>query len=384
LSREEVRRALGAVRIPVYRACLTTIYAGGLRLLEGAHLQVPDIDSDRMLFHVHGKGKKDRYVPLPEPTLHLLRAFWRTHRSPLWMFPAPTRHGLKHSLAHNGGPVTRSSLQSAFRRALKQCAVVKRAHVHTLRHSYATHLLEAGVNLRIIQENLGHGSARTTQIYTHLTREVRATLTDPLNQLLQGLRSCPEVFMLEVADIFRLHGAAYRARCGDRLLPSHQRARQDIAACRTAYFGGHLKQCDRCGQKVYTYHSCGNRHCPKCHRHQTERWIEKQRPRLLPCFYFLLTFTLPSELRPLARAHQKKLYGLLMRCAVAALRKLARDPRYLGARPGCLAVLHTWTRAMLYHPHVHLLVTAGGLSADRTQWIPSKNPGIWSRWRRSR
>jgi site-specific recombinase XerD len=187
LSREEVRRALGAVRIPVYRACLTTIYAGGLRLLEGARLQVPDIDSARMLFHIHGKGKKDRYVPLPEPTLQMLRAFWRTHRSPLWLFPAPTRHGLKHSLAHNGGPVTDSSLQSAFRRALQQSGIVKRAHIHTLRHSYATHLLEAGVNLRIIQDNLGHGSARTTQLYTHLTREVRATLTDPLNQLLQGL-----------------------------------------------------------------------------------------------------------------------------------------------------------------------------------------------------
>jgi len=187
LSREEVRRALAAVRIPVYRACLTTIYAGGLRLLEGTRLQVPDIDSGRMFFHIHGKGKKDRYVPLPEPTLHMLRAFWRTHRSPLWLFPAPTRHGLKYSLAHNGGPVTDSSLQSAFRRAIQQSGIVKRAHVHTLRHSYATHLLEAGVNLRIIQENLGHGSARTTQLYTHLTREVRATLTDPLNQLMQGL-----------------------------------------------------------------------------------------------------------------------------------------------------------------------------------------------------
>ncbi len=100
LSREELRRILTRVRIPVYRACLTTIYAGGLRLLEGAHLQVPDVDSGRMLLHIHGKGKKDRYVPLPEPTLQLLRAHWRTHRSPLWLFPAPTRHGLEHSLAH--------------------------------------------------------------------------------------------------------------------------------------------------------------------------------------------------------------------------------------------------------------------------------------------
>jgi integrase/recombinase XerD len=187
LSREEVRRILVEVRIPVYRACLTTIYAGGLRLLEGAHLQVPDVDSGRMLLHIHGKGKKDRYVPLPEPTLQMLRSYWRTHRSHEWLFPAPTRRGLKHSLAHNGGPVTRSSLQSAFRRALQRTKIVKRAHVHTLRHSYATHLLEAGVNLRIIQDNLGHGSARTTQIYTHLTREVRATLTDPLNRLMQDL-----------------------------------------------------------------------------------------------------------------------------------------------------------------------------------------------------
>jgi len=180
--------------------------------------------------------------------------------------------------------------------------------------------------------------------------------------------------MLEVADVFRLHGPAYRARYGDRLLPSHVRAMHDIVACRTAYLGGHLKQCDHCGHKVYVYHSCRNRHCPKCHRGQTERWLAKQQARLLPCRYFLLTFTLPSELRALARSHQKQVYGLLMRCAAAALLKLSADPRYLGARIGCLAVLHTWTRAMLYHPHVHLLVTAGGLSADGTQWIEPDNP----------
>lgn len=187
LSREEVRRVLAVVRIPVYRVCLTTIYACGLRLLEGARLQVPDVDSARMMLHIHGKSKKDRYVPLPQSTLELLRAHWRTHRSPLWLFPAPTRHGLVHSLKHDGGPVTRSSLQSAFRRAVQRAGIAKRAHVHTLRHSYATHLLEAGVNLRLIQDNLGHRSPRTTAIYTHLTGEVRATLTAPLNQLMRDL-----------------------------------------------------------------------------------------------------------------------------------------------------------------------------------------------------
>jgi hypothetical protein len=180
--------------------------------------------------------------------------------------------------------------------------------------------------------------------------------------------------MLEVADIFRLHGAAYRARFGSRLLPSHQRAMHDIEACRTPYFGGHVKQCDGCGHKLYAYHSCGNRHCPKCHTSQTERWLDKQRRRLLPCQHYLVTFTLPAELRSLARTHQRVVYGLLMRTAATALRELCLDPRYLGARIGCLAVLHTWTRAMLYHPHVHMLVTAGGLSADGTRWIEPKSP----------
>ena len=173
--------------------------------------------------------------------------------------------------------------------------------------------------------------------------------------------------------IFRRHRAAYRARFGARLLPSQLRAMRDIEACRTAYFGGHLKQCDHCGRQVYAYHSCRNRHCPKCHGDQTERWLAQQETRLLPCTCFLVTFTLPAELRPLAFANQKKVYGLLMRAAAAALQKLALDPRYVGGRLGILAVLHTWTRAMLYHPHVHLLVTGGGLSADGKEWLPAKH-----------
>jgi integrase/recombinase XerD len=187
LSREEVRRILVAVRIPVYRACLTTIYAGGLRLMEGARLAVADVDSARRALLIHGKGKHDRYVPMSEATLEGLRAHWKTHRSPLWVFPAPTRHGTAWSVEQGAGPVERSSLQDAFRHARDRAGIAKRAHVHTLRHSYATHLLEMGVSLRVIQENLGHRSLRTTQIYTHLTREVRSTLTDPLADLTRDL-----------------------------------------------------------------------------------------------------------------------------------------------------------------------------------------------------
>jgi len=180
--------------------------------------------------------------------------------------------------------------------------------------------------------------------------------------------------MLEVADIIRLHGPAYREQYGHTLSAVQKRALRDIAACRTPFFGGHVYQCDHCQQKVFSYHSCRNRSCPKCHQGQTERWLDQQRGRLLPCNYFLLTFTLPTELRPLARSHPKKIYGLLMKAAADALQTLVRDPRFVGARIGALAVLHTWTRAMLFHPHVHMLVTAGGLSSDGPSWVNSKNP----------
>jgi site-specific recombinase XerD len=186
LSRDEVWTILATVRTPVYRVCLTTIYCCGLRLTEGTRLQVPDVDGARQVLHVHGKRRKDRYVPLPDATLALLRAHWRTHRNPLWVFPTITR-------SHDGvlsdpgvGPISRASLQSAFVRAVKQSGVHKRAHVHTLRHSYATHLLEAGVNLRLIQEYLGHTSPQTTALYTHLTRELREAALEPINDLMHA------------------------------------------------------------------------------------------------------------------------------------------------------------------------------------------------------
>jgi len=191
LSRDEVWRILDEVTIDVYRVCLTTIYSCGLRLLEGATLQVPQIDSARMQLHIHGKGGRDRYVPLPEGTLLMLREFWKTHRSPIWLFPATTRKGLKHSLENDGGPINRSSVQGAFRRARDKAGIRKKAHIHTLRHSYATHLLEDGVNLRLIQVYLGHSSVRTTQIYTHLTREVCARANDPVNRLMERPKKKP-------------------------------------------------------------------------------------------------------------------------------------------------------------------------------------------------
>lgn len=180
LSVGEVRQVLDRVRHWHYRVCLSTIYACGLRLQEGLHLQISHIDGARQMVHVcHGKGGKDRYVPLPQPVLEMLRQYWGTHRDPIWIFPS-THQTVK-------GPMDASGLQRAFKAALRESGIQKPATVHTLRHSYATHLLEAGLNLRIIQDYLGHASPTTTAIYTHLTQSSEDIAIQAVNRIVAGL-----------------------------------------------------------------------------------------------------------------------------------------------------------------------------------------------------
>jgi integrase/recombinase XerD len=168
LSIDEVRRLIDAVRTPHNKTFFWTVYSLGLRLQEGLNLQVGDIDSARMVVHVHrGKGSKDRYVPLPPRTLTVLRQYWATHRHQVWLFPATGRdHDQAVSAAE---PMARSSVHGAMKRVVQELGFRKRVTIHTLRHSYATHLLEAGVNLRLIQQYLGHRSLQATMVYLHLT-----------------------------------------------------------------------------------------------------------------------------------------------------------------------------------------------------------------------
>lgn len=184
LSLAEVRHLLGGLRQPVYRTCLNTIYACGLRLQEGIQLQVNQIDSGRMLVHVRGgKGNKDRYVPLPTHSLAQLRAYWVSHRHPVWLFPGRDDFGR----TTKNQPMDASSVQRAFAAALHESGISKQVSVRTLRHSYATHLLEAGVNLRLIQSYLGHDSLATTARYTHLTPQTHLTAIAVINQLMADL-----------------------------------------------------------------------------------------------------------------------------------------------------------------------------------------------------
>ena len=179
--------------------------------------------------------------------------------------------------------------------------------------------------------------------------------------------------MTTLAEIVRQHGAAYRQKFGDRLLPSHKRVLRDVVQCRTAAFGGHVYHCAACDETHYQYHSCQNRHCPQCQHNTAQQWLVRQQALLLPTPYFMVTFTLPAFLREVARRNQRIVYNLLFRSAAAALQELARDPRHVNGQVGLIGVLHTWGRNLSYHPHVHFLVPAGGVAIDGKQWLPTRH-----------
>ena len=187
LSVEEVRSLLARIKTFHNYAYLSTVYSCGLRLDEARHLEVSDIDSSRMMIHVHrGKGAKDRYVALPQATLKLLRRYWLTHRHPRLLFPALGRSG--RGAKESQTPMAKSSVQGAFRRAKFEAAIGKKGvAIHTLRHSYATHLLEAGVNLRTIQRYMGHAQLETTMLYLHLTQKGQEDACQLINQVMEGL-----------------------------------------------------------------------------------------------------------------------------------------------------------------------------------------------------
>lgn len=172
---------------------------------------------------------------------------------------------------------------------------------------------------------------------------------------------------MEVADIFREHGEAYRRT--HALTPEQLKVMGDIEACRTAVLGGHVDICDHCGHEVPSYNSCLNRHCPKCQGHNQAKWIELRQARTLPTHYFHVVFTLPEELRSVARCNRKVIFNMLFKSAAETLLELGGDKKHLGGLLGITAVLHTWTRELDFHPHVHCIVTGGGLDEKNDQWI---------------
>jgi len=186
LSFEEVRRMLAVVHVHRHYAFLTTTYSCGLRLQEALSLHVADISSDRMMIHVrNGKGSKHRYVPLPSSTLTVLRNYWATHRNHTFIFPAAGRNG--KTCPSETKHMSKQSVQRAIKLAVDDAGIRKKAHIHTLRHSYATHLLEQGVSLKLIQEYLGHANIQTTLIYVHLTTKSHDQAYTRIEKLMSDL-----------------------------------------------------------------------------------------------------------------------------------------------------------------------------------------------------
>src|SRR5208337_5346775 len=176
---------------------------------------------------------------------------------------------------------------------------------------------------------------------------------------------------LAVGDILRMHGDAYRAK--HPVTPEQAQVMRRLADCRTAALGGHVDACTGCGWTRISYNSCRDRHCPKCQAGKRAAWLETRLQRLLPVGYFHVVFTLPDILQPLILHNQRRLYQLLFQAASATLLTLAADPQRLGAQIGVTALLHTWGQNLRFHPHLHCVVTGGGLALDGQRWVAGKH-----------
>ena len=179
---------------------------------------------------------------------------------------------------------------------------------------------------------------------------------------------------LEVADIFRRYGDAYRL--ANTLSYAQRRVMRAIEQCRTAALGGHVEACDSCGHQRISYNSCRNRHCPKCQSLARAKWLQDRQAELLPVEYFHVVFTVPEEIAAIAFQNKKEVYGILFRAAAETLRLIAADPKHLGAEIGWIAILHTWGQNLLHHPHLHCLVSGGGISSGGSRWIACR-PGFF-------
>ena len=305
---------------------------------EVANLKVSDIDSQRMTLRVkQGKGQRDRYVMLSPQLLELLRDWWRAARPQALLFPGQ----------NPVNPMSARQLGRAVHAAASLAGIAKRVSPHTLRHSFATHLLEQNVNIRVIQVLLGHAKLETTALYTRVAVSTIREVKSPLERLGVNLaiRSSPAWL--------RPHGAASPG--GRRRLSrpwggvaqgqrrhvglGQLKVMSAIETCRTAGLGGHVERCEDCAHERVAYNSCRNRHCPKCQGAAARQWLAEREAEFLPVPYYHVVFTLPASISAIAFQNKAAVYDLLFRSAAETLLTIAADPRHLGAVIGLTAVL---------------------------------------------
>ena len=243
-----------------------------------------------------------------------------------------------------------------------------------------------GTDIRLIQAVLGHDKLDTTARYTRVATGRIAAIESPLSGRRQaeaareeeqgqgGIGRAMSRPVLEVADIFRDHGAAWREANRGHVSLGQLKVMSAIERCRTAALGGHVARCenDACGRTVIAFNSCRNRHCPKCQGSAAREWLAEREAELLPVPYFHVVFTLPAPIASIAYQNKAAIYGILFKASAETMLRIAADPKHLGARIGITSVLHTWGSAMTHHPHVHMIVPGGGLSADGQRWIAGR------------
>ena len=308
ISREEIKKLLAVTTNLKFKTMFMVAYSAGLRVNEITHLKVFDIDSRQMQILVReGKGKIDRYSLLSEVILKFLRQYWKQYRPDVWLFPGKIP----------GQPMSNRAFQDAFQKARKKSGINTRASLHSLRHSFATHLLENGTDIVRIQHLMGHARIGTTTLYLHLAKSRILEVKSPLDSLLEEDKDG-----LELQDVFQQFGQAYRQ---NHSLPLNQlKTIKAIESCRTAGQGGHIDECDSCGHVRVSYNSCRNRHCPKCQGLAKEQWLLERERDLLNIGYFHVVFTGPDSLNPLALQNQKVFYSLLFKAASETLVELSR------------------------------------------------------------
>jgi hypothetical protein len=308
-----------------------------------------------------GKGAKDRYVPISPRLLIALRAYWKECRPSDYLFPGKT----------DDTPLNKAVVQKACSLATAQAKINKHVTPHTMRHSYATGLLEAGVDLMAISKLLGHSSFLTTMVYLHCRRQHFENYPSPIDWL--PVRQCPKWIdpAPSVHSLLLKHTERTLKRYGQGIPQHVENTLLRMHYCRTPVLGTRHYRCDPCDFEKTVYNSCGDRNCPNCSGAKRRDWLDKTRELVAPgVTYFQVVFTLPAELSSLALGNRKEMYDLLFRVAWSCLsRKIEKE---LGIQSAAQAVLHTWNQRTGHHPHVHFAVPGNGPSLDGTRWVPCK------------
>jgi integrase len=365
LTLTEVDQLIGATCKLRYRVFLLTTYSMGLRLGETLALEVGDIDGQRQQVHIRrGKGHKDRLVPLPDLTYQALRALWCKHRNPRLLFPSPV--GSPKCIRNATTHMDRGGAQAAMRAVVDQCGIKK--NIHPFPSSQPGYpLARTGPESASYPE-----AARPRQPHHHRTLYPPDRRHRTRHRRYYQSPACrsSEAVIMALADL--IHQYLPILKVNHPLLPGHLKAIQAILRCRTPDAGQIQLHCTDCSQRLQYPRSCGHRSCPGCQNHEASLWLDRQRAKLLPVEYFMVTFTLPYELRALAWRHQTVMYNILFATAASTLKDFGLNPKLLGADIGLTAMLHTHSRRLDYHPHLHVIVPGGGVDRAKRQWKKKK------------